>query len=245
MSTSNLSISKCFLSLFLSFSLSLMTSSSCSRTCSLRDSSYPICASTNSNSWEQVCCWSSLMQVFRDSTLYSCFMSSDLASASKWSLFPSRRDFATFAGLESLKKGSLLPKTSWCLKGKSSVGKRFLIQPFSVWKQRDRKVSLYLSDLEMNWTSSFLVQRDKLAIVLHLLLATVGTGWSQQSTKLLIVQVRAPGRCRDAFPQNRRSTLWSVGGRRGVWHVNPRVQWTACLRWNACDPWFSASSLGS
>ena len=30
-----------------------------------------------------------------------------------------------------------------------------------------RQVSLYLSDLEMNWTSSFLVQNDKLAIVLH------------------------------------------------------------------------------
>ena len=38
-----------------------------------------------------------------------------------------------------------------------------------------RQVSLYLSDLEMNWTSSFLVQSDKLAIVLHLLLAPVST----------------------------------------------------------------------
>ena len=38
-----------------------------------------------------------------------------------------------------------------------------------------RQVSLYLSDLERNCTSSFLVQSDKLAIVLHLLLAPVGT----------------------------------------------------------------------
>ena len=38
-----------------------------------------------------------------------------------------------------------------------------------------RQVSLYLSDLELIWTSSFLVQSDKLAIVLHLLLAPVGT----------------------------------------------------------------------
>ena len=38
-----------------------------------------------------------------------------------------------------------------------------------------RQVSLYLSDLEMNWTSSFLFQSDKLAIVLHLLLVIVGT----------------------------------------------------------------------
>ena len=38
-----------------------------------------------------------------------------------------------------------------------------------------RQISLYLSDLEMNRTSSFLVQSDKLAIVLHLLLAPVRT----------------------------------------------------------------------
>ena len=37
-----------------------------------------------------------------------------------------------------------------------------------------RQISLYLSDLEMNWTSGILAQSDKLAIVLHLLLAPVG-----------------------------------------------------------------------
>ena len=37
------------------------------------------------------------------------------------------------------------------------------------------KVSLYLCDLEMNWTASVLVQSDKLAIVLHLLLTRVST----------------------------------------------------------------------
>ena len=36
-------------------------------------------------------------------------------------------------------------------------------------------VSPYLSDPEMNWTSSFLLQSDKLAIVPHLPLALVGT----------------------------------------------------------------------
>ena len=70
-----------------------------------------------------------------------------------------------------------------------SIGKRFLTQQFLLEKQR--QVSLYLTDLEMNWTSSFLVQSDKLAIVLHLL-------------------PEAVSRC---FPQNRRSTLCSVGGR--------------------------------
>ena len=37
-----------------------------------------------------------------------------------------------------------------------------------------RQVSLCLSDLDMTWTSSFLIHSEKLAIVLHLLLAPVG-----------------------------------------------------------------------
>ena len=49
--------------------------------------------------------------------------------------------------------------------------------------KRLRQVSLYrqvspylrLSELQMNWTSSFLVQSGKLVIVLHLLLAPVET----------------------------------------------------------------------
>ena len=55
-----------------------------------------------------------------------------------------------------------------------SIGKRFLIQPYCSLKTT-RQVSLYLSDLEMSWASSFLVQSDKLVIVLHLLLAPVIT----------------------------------------------------------------------
>ena len=56
-----------------------------------------------------------------------------------------------------------------------------------------RQVSLYrqASDLEMNRTSSILSQSDKLVIVLHLLLAPVGTQWwRQQSTKLFVIEVR-------------------------------------------------------
>ena len=55
-----------------------------------------------------------------------------------------------------------------------------------------RQVSLYLSDLEMNLTSSFLVQSDKLAIVLHLLLAPARTAAKP-------AEVRFRERCRDAF----------------------------------------------
>ena len=52
--------------------------SSCSRTCSLRCCTYPWWASSSSNCWAQDCCWSSLTQLLRDSTLYSCFVTSDL-----------------------------------------------------------------------------------------------------------------------------------------------------------------------
>ena len=55
-----------------------------------------------------------------------------------------------------------------------SFGKRLSIQPY-FGSKTTRQVSLYSSDLEINWTSSFVVQIDKLAIFLHLLLAPEGT----------------------------------------------------------------------
>ena len=73
--------------------LSLRANSSSNLTCSLRDSSYPKWASSNSNRWEWACRWSSSMQASRESTLQSCFMISDFASASMWSLWPSKIDF--------------------------------------------------------------------------------------------------------------------------------------------------------
>ena len=62
-----------------------------------------------------------------------------------------------------------------------------------------RQVSVYLSDLEMNWTSSFLVQRDKLAIVVHLLLASVGTVVKPVDHEVTRRPSPIQGRCRDAF----------------------------------------------
>ena len=59
-----------------------------------------------------------------------------------------------------------------------------------------RQVSLcrQASDLDMNWTASFLVQSDKLVIVLHLLLALVHTLHQvslilQDSEKTLIIKL--------------------------------------------------------
>ena len=82
--------------------------------------------------------------------------------------------------------------------------------------QQARQVSLYSSDLEMNWTSSFLAQSDKLAIVLHLLLVPVGTvvkPAEHEVDRRSSPSLEAVSRCSQ---QNRRSTLCSVGGRRGV-----------------------------
>ena len=86
-----------------------------------------------------------------------------------------------------------------------------MIQQFLL--EKHRQVSLHLSDLEMNWTSSFLVQSDKLAIVLHLLLATVATVVKPAEHEVPHRLSPCPGAVPRCFPQNRRSTLCLVGGR--------------------------------
>ena len=69
-----------------------------------------------------------------------------------------------------------------------------------------RQVSLCISDLEMNWTSSFLVQSDKLAIVLHLLLASVGTAVKPAEHEVVrrLSPILGASRC---FPLSHRLTL--------------------------------------
>ena len=51
----------------------------------------------------------------------------------------------------------------------------------------------------MNWTKSFLVQSDKLAIVLHLLLAPASTVAKPAEHEVAHRPSPVPGRCRDAF----------------------------------------------
>ena len=81
---------------------------------------------------------------------------------------------ATFAGLEDLKFDPLLPETSTGCSVSLSLGKCVLIRPTLTCKQCYRfPNATQISDLEMNWTSSFLFQSDKLAIVPHLLPAPV------------------------------------------------------------------------
>ena len=61
----------------------------------------------------------------------------------------------------------------------------------------------------MNWTSSFLVQSDKLAIVLHLLLAPVGTVWKPAGHEF-VRQSPTPGTSR-CFPLSHRLMLLVEG----------------------------------
>ena len=70
-----------------------------------------------------------------------------------------------------------------------------------------RQVSLFLSDLEMNWTSSLLVPSDKLAIVLHLLHAPVGTVAKPTEHEVAHRRSPIPGTVSRCFPLNRRLTL--------------------------------------
>ena len=70
-----------------------------------------------------------------------------------------------------------------------------------------RQVSLYLSDLEMNWASSFLVQSDKLAIVLRLLLAPAGTVVKPAEHAVVRRLCPIPGAVSRCFPLRHRLTL--------------------------------------
>ena len=76
-----------------------------------------------------------------------------------------------------------------------------------------QRVCPYSSDPEMNRTSSFLVQSDKLAIGPHLLLAPAGT--VVKPTDHEVVRRLSPTllRASQCSQQNRRSKLYSVCGR--------------------------------
>ena len=74
---------------------------------------------------------------------------------------------------------------------------------------------MYLSHLEMNWTSSFLVQGDKLAIVPHLLLALVRKVVKPAEHEFARLPSPSPEAVSRFSQQNRRSTLCPVGGRTG------------------------------
>ena len=115
------------------------------------------------------------MQLLRDPTWCSWFVSSDLAWLSEWALFPSRSDLPTLAGSANLKNRT-----------NTTLENGFPVRFFGLFRNTCsdsihsgmktlHQVSLKLRDLETNLSSSFLVLSDKLVIVVHLLLASVHT----------------------------------------------------------------------
>ena len=75
-----------------------------------------------------------------------------------------------------------------------------------------RRVSPYLSDLEVNWTSSFPAQSDKLVIIPHLLLAPVGTVVRPAEHEFAHRPSPSPEAVSRCSQQNRRT----IGGSFGV-----------------------------
>ena len=163
--------------------------SSCKRTCSLRDSTYPRWASSNFNRWAKVCCWSSRIQM-RSWVHISLQRANDLC-------FHLEEISQHSHGSDILMKSSSLPKPVDVCKKFRLFRKMCLDSTYLGFKTM-RQISLYLLDLEMNWTSSMLVQSDKLAIVLHLFLAPVGAVVKQAEHEVVCHQSPILGR-RDAF----------------------------------------------
>ena len=129
MDVSDTSISKC--------SLSLRANSCCNRTCSLRDSSYPQFTSSNSNSWE----WALSLKFTNASVkrIHFTFLLHDFGFRFRKRVIPVtlQNRFHRSFRIRELNKGSLFPKTCWCLERKIfSMRERFWIQPVFAWKQQ-------------------------------------------------------------------------------------------------------------
>ena len=75
------------------------------------------------------------------------------------------------------------------------------------------RVCPYLADPEMNWTSSFLLKSDKLAMVPHLPVAPGGTVEKPAEHESGHRPSPSPEEVSRCFPQNRRSKPCSVDER--------------------------------
>ena len=138
-------------------------------------------------------------KMLRDSTLCSCSLVSDFVWVSMRSLFPSRRDFATFAGPENLKIGSVLHKTSTgCSLAESASWLNLL------WRENNATDSTIPTDFthwdELDIRLSF--QSANFAIAPNLLLAPEGT-------------VVKPSRAR--ICSSSKSASWGVSLISGIW----------------------------
>ena len=124
----------------------------------------------------------------------------------------------------------------WCLKGKSSLSENvswfnlfLLVFNATSFPARNRILRCFGHQV-----FSFTVTNLR---SFRICLARVGTVVKPAEHEVAHRWSRSPGGgVSPCFPLDRRSTLCSVGGRTGIWHVTPRVQQTACLLWDACDP---------
>ena len=189
-----------------------MTNSSCSRTCPRRDSTHPWWVFSKSSRWAQACCWSSQTQLLRDFTLCSCFNSSALAWVSKCSPFPSRTDFATFAGWASLKTDSLLLETSAVCS--LFLWKFVLSQSILMWEPCMPHVPCADQVQTLRWTGH---QVFSFRVINLRSFRTCFTfrqipRWTQQSTNLFVVQVCFLRRSKDFNRILSRREQWLVIG---------------------------------
>ena len=170
--------------------------------------------------------------LLRDSTLCSCFISSDQEEISQH--LPGQRIWKSVRINLLMFQGKLV-----------SIRKCVLVQPTLTWNHcdrfpyPDRFPCTRSSDLEMTWTSSFLVQSDKLVIVLHLLLSPAGA--VVKSAEHEVVRHRSPvpvtSRC---FLPSHGLKVETTGCRTKIWH-DPQVQWSDRLLWGACSPEYQQS----
>ena len=99
-----------------------------------------------------------------------------------------------------------------------------------------RQDSLYLSSLEMNWTSNF--SRSESWTCDRSALATRSCGYSGEASNARSCSLSKSdsGSVAMLCCWVIVLTLRSTGGSTRVWYVNLRVQWAACLRWSPYNP---------
>ena len=220
---------------------SVITNSSCGRTCSLRDSTYPQ--------------WGVLQIQPQRLSLPLKFTDASVRRINfTFLLHEFKSRFSKHVISITLKKRCRRIYRIWESEERfvcsqkpvdvSGVNRKTFLDSTCPGLKTMRQVSLYLPDLEMNWTSSFLVQSDRLAIVLHLLLGRVFAVVKPAEHEFAHRPRQSPEAVSRCSKQNRRSTLCSVGGRPGGLPRKSSCPATCLSSVKSLWSWFSASCLG-
>ena len=170
--------------------LSRWGNSSC-LACSFRGSPLPWLVQKNSQRLESSCLWRSRTELSRKSALHSYFRTSDFASASIYFLCSSRNDFIEFSGLENLNWGSLFPWTCWCSEEHSSLSESVTWLDFLLLENNATGFSRTLRNWRRTWHQVFSYRViNSWSVRTYPSLLEV-QWWSQQSTNLLVIQIRS------------------------------------------------------